>query len=483
MVSCLRIFYSHQPVQAALYPTRCTQTTRPRGAVGSRKGAQRSAPPARWPRWGFGSAARRRHQPNGGGTTPPVRRPPMRFPPGPAHALPKPSFWAGIPQRSADIIGTTYTPPSSNPEPERIRTRKNRPRIQGANFRWGLPIRDGDTFYFWPPRAPTLVKKREAPAPARWWRGAVKRAAGVSEALRGPPSTKQYVAGLRRQVPLQEGARPVDGTGLQLRRILPGKHRDLGVRRQRGDVDRNLERMRRHVVGQHQHWGLARLREVARHAVHEIGPHAVEAVQVFLERFHRHVGPALAELLGPDVAPGVEHVVRLLRPVPDRLAQQRGDDALRRALHQFHRERAADAIAEEKELTDAEMVHQAELVVGERAPGIVDRHRAGGLAARGVTLVHGDDAEVVLELLRDVDHRVRPDRDARVQAAAGRRQQRKPRADLGVADADIALLVEADLGALGQSRDGRCRLRLSKHLRHGGCCSGGSTGCKNGASA
>src|SRR5262249_55594994 len=46
----------------------------------------------------------------------------MRFPPGPAHALPKPSFWAGIPQRSADIIGTTYTPPSSNPEPERFRS-------------------------------------------------------------------------------------------------------------------------------------------------------------------------------------------------------------------------------------------------------------------------------------------------------------------------------------------------------------------------
>src|SRR5262245_66478190 len=124
----------------------------------------------------------------------------------------------------------------------------------------------------------------------------------------------------------------------------------------------------------------------------------------------------------------------------DRLAQQRGDDALRRALHQFHRERAAYAIAEEKELTDAEMVHQAELVVGERAPGIVDRYRAGGLAARGVTLVHGDDAKVALELFRDVDHRVRPDRDARVQAAAGRRQQRKARADLGVADAGVALL-------------------------------------------
>jgi hypothetical protein len=62
----------------------------------------------------------------------------------------------------------------------------------------------------------------------------------------------------------------------------------------------------------------------------------------------------------------------------------------------------------------AEMVHHAELVVGEGVPRIVDRHRASGLAACGVALVHGDDAEVVLEFLRDVDHRVRPDRDARV---------------------------------------------------------------------
>jgi len=123
------------------------------------------------------------------------------------------------------------------------------------------------------------------------------------------------------------------------------------------------------------------------------------------------------------------------------------------------------------------MVHQAELVVGERAPGIVDRHRAGGLAARGVTLVHGDDAEVVLEFLWDVDHRVRPDRDARVQAAAGRRQQRKARADLSVADADVALLVMAGLGARRRALRDACLRRLGKHLRcgcrrrcRGACC-------------
>jgi hypothetical protein len=111
--------------------------------------------------------------------------------------------------------------------------------------------------------------------------------------------------------------------------------------------------------------------------------------------------------------------------VPDWLAQYRGGGALRRPLHQLHRERAADAVAEEEELVDAEMVHHAQLVVGERAPGIVDRHRAGGLAACGVALVHGDHAEAVLELLRNVDHRTRPHGDTRVQAAAGRRQQRE----------------------------------------------------------
>lgn len=34
-------------------------------------------------------------------------------------------------------------------------------------------------------------------------------------------------------MPLQEGARAVDGARLQLRRILPGEHRDLGIRAER----------------------------------------------------------------------------------------------------------------------------------------------------------------------------------------------------------------------------------------------------------
>ena len=83
----------------------------------------------------------------------------------------------------------------------------------------------------------------------------------------------------------------------------------------------------------------------------------------------------------------------------DRLAQHRRDDAVRRPLHQLEGERAADAVAEEEELADAEVVHQSQLVVGESAPRVIDRDRSRGFAARGVALVHGDAAEVVLELV------------------------------------------------------------------------------------
>jgi hypothetical protein len=53
---------------------------------------------------------------------------------------------------------------------------------------------------------------------------------------------------LRRLMPLQEGACTVDGAHLQLRRLLPGEHRDLGIRAERGNIDRSHQRMRGDVV-------------------------------------------------------------------------------------------------------------------------------------------------------------------------------------------------------------------------------------------
>src|SRR5437899_9439925 len=49
-------------------------------------------------------------------------------------------------------------------------------------------------------------------------------------------------------------------------------------------------------------------------------------------------------------------------------------------------------IAHKEELADAEVVHQAQLVVGEGAPGVLDRDRPRGFSAVRVALVHRDAA-------------------------------------------------------------------------------------------
>src|SRR5262249_27651637 len=81
--------------------------------------------------------------------------------------------------------------------------------------------------------------------------------------------------GVHRHMCLQEAAHPVDRALLQLRGFLPWVNRDLGVRRQRGDIDRGLQRMPRHVIRQHQHRRVAVPDEVARHAVKKIA-HSTE---------------------------------------------------------------------------------------------------------------------------------------------------------------------------------------------------------------
>ena len=200
--------------------------------------------------------------------------------------------------------------------------------------------------------------------------------------------------------------------------------------------------MRRRVVRQNEDRFTAVLDECARHAVEEIRLHAPQAVEILLDRVHRHFRPASAELGQPIVVAVPPHDVRIFRPMPDRLAKHRGNDAIWRPLQQLPGEAAADAVAHIKEFADAEMVHQPELVVGECVPRILDRNRTGRLAAIGVALVHRDAVEVVFEFLHRVEHCGRPIADPRVQAPAGGDQQRKAGAGLLVADADVAFLIE-----------------------------------------
>jgi hypothetical protein len=111
-------------------------------------------------------------------------------------------------------------------------------------------------------------------------------------------------------------------------------------------------------------------------------------------------------------------------------------------LHELEGKGATDAVAHEKELPDAEVVHQPELVLREGTPGVVDRDRPTRLAAVGVALIHRDAAKVVLERFHGVEHSGGPIADAGVQAPTGGDQQWEAGAGLLVADADVALVVK-----------------------------------------
>jgi hypothetical protein len=99
-------------------------------------------------------------------------------------------------------------------------------------------------------RSPTRTKHGNAgPIAGRMRRFAKGPLIGSPPTSNGRRTIPVISASLRRLMPLQKRAGAVDGASLQIRRFLPGKHRDLGVRRQRCDVDGDLKRVRHHVVG------------------------------------------------------------------------------------------------------------------------------------------------------------------------------------------------------------------------------------------
>ena len=150
---------------------------------------------------------------------------------------------------------------------------------------------------------------------------------------------------------------------------------------------------------------LAGAHEVARHGEDEVGVGAVHLVQEGVDHLHRDVGPAGAERRAPALDVVVVEEVGHLRAEAAGLRQHGRDDALGRPLQQVPDEGAADAEAHHHELVDAEVIHQAELVVGVGVPGPVDLERAGGLAAVGVAQVRRDAAVLALELLDRVERR------------------------------------------------------------------------------
>ena len=128
--------------------------------------------------------------------------------------------------------------------------------------------------------------------------------------------------------------------------------------------------------------------------------------------------------------------------MPNRLAEYGGQDALRRSLNELECKGATDAVTHEEELLNAKVVHQPQLVVGERPPRIVNLDRPGRLSAIRVALVHRDASEIVLEHLHGVEHLSGPFVDSGVQASAGGHQKRETGPNFLIVDADIAFGIK-----------------------------------------
>ena len=260
----------------------------------------------------------------------------------------------------------------------------------------------------------------------------------------------------------QEAAHTLDGAGLQFRRLGPGEDGDLGVGCQGRDVDRGLMRVGRGVVRQDQDRRFAAGDEVARDTVEEVRVHPVKIVQVLIDHLVGDVGPVRLQGRRPDFLAGAVHDVRVLRPMADRLAEDGGDDPVRRLFQQLAGEAAADAEAHIGELVDPKVVHQSQLVFGEAAPRVVDGKRASALALVGIALIHGDAAEVRLEGFERVDHGIRPIVEPGVQSAARRHEQGEAAAGLFVTDADVASFVKRHGNLLDMRQSNFLRYREDK---------------------
>jgi hypothetical protein len=113
--------------------------------------------------------------------------------------------------------------------------------------------------------------------------------------------------------------------------------------------------------------------------------------------------------------------------------QHRRHDTIRRPLQQIPDERPADAEAHDRELIDAQVVHQRQLVVSMRIPGTIGVDGSGRLTCVGVAEIRGNAPVFTLELPEAIE-RILQSGDRRVQSAAGDEQQWKSSPDLLVVD-------------------------------------------------
>ena len=122
--------------------------------------------------------------------------------------------------------------------------------------------------------------------------------------------------------------------------------------------------MRRNIIRQDQYRRLAVADEIARDGEDEIGIGAIHFGQEFIDRLHRDVASSRGQLRTPVLHVAFVEKVAHLGTRAAGLRQHGGDNAFRCPPQQVPDQRAADAEAHHHELVDAEVIHEAEVVIG-----------------------------------------------------------------------------------------------------------------------
>ncbi len=146
--------------------------------------------------------------------------------------------------------------------------------------------------------------------------------------------------------------------------LLPRVHAHFGLRRKHRALQGDGVRMRRDIVGQDQYGRLAISYEIARHRQDEVGVGAVHLGQIFLDHLHRDLGPAFDQVRTPAAHAAVIEKRRHLRPETDRLSQHGRNHTVGRPLQKVPDEWAADTETHHHEFVDAQVIHQADVVIG-----------------------------------------------------------------------------------------------------------------------
>src|SRR5438477_215444 len=226
--------------------------------------------------------------------------------------------------------------------------------------------------------------------------------------------------------------------------LLPGKHADFGLRREHRGLHGDGVWMRRNIIGQDQYRRLAIADEIARDGEDEIGVGAIHFGQEFMHHLHGDVAPSRGALRTPVLHVSFVEKVAHFRARAAGLRQHGRDDTIGCPAQQVPDHRAADAESENEELVDAEVIHQAKVIVGVCVPWPVDFERAGGLPATGVAQVRSDAAVLCFELLHRIEGRVAGQvGDGRVQSPTSNHQQWEAATRLFKVNANGAFFVEA----------------------------------------